>query len=378
MRKQEIQEYKDLAVKITERLIRYGAFNPPGNEKASAEFVADLLRRAGFSVELHEFLPNRVNLKAVYGDKERIGLILNGHLDVVPAAGKWERDPLSGETDGENIYGRGACDMLSGCAAITAAGIYAARHFEFRKGLMILLVADEENINRGIRYELDHGRLEAEAAVVAEPTNLNVALGNKGYSSFFIKTKGQACHSSKPWDGENAIYKMGHILCRLEAYAESLQSIRHPMLGQATACVGTIQGGIRLNTVPDACEAEFERRLLPGETIDEVEEQLKKITGTEGEVVRRSFIYSSMLEEDHELAANCMKALNEAGWEQGKLTIFTGCSEAAMFSVESGIPTVLLGPGDIRFAHRENEYCPIAQIRACVEIFACLIGRYSC
>ena len=362
------------AICDTQKMIQAKSYNPPGDETRVAEFAAKRLREAGFDVEVDAFEKNRCNVIATYGNKDDIALILNGHMDVVPAFGEWEYPPDQGIRKDGILHGRGSCDMLGGIAAILrAASIIGREKITPKRGAMVLLVSDEEDVNRGIRHILETRKLKADAAVIAEPTSCEIHLGNKGYSSFYIDTEGVGCHTSKPWEGVNAIYKMGHVIERFETYAESLKNVTNPYLGQATACIGTIHGGVRVNTVPDKCTVEAERRLLPGETIEQLRKEIQDVAGEEATVRDRSFFPASLIDIDNPLVKNCQAGLEVLVEKEATVSVFTACSEASMFSVKCGIPTILLGPGSIKYAHRVDEFCPENEIVLCAKLFTGLI-----
>lgn len=358
----------------TQKMIQAKSYNPPGDETRVAEFAAKRLREAGFDVEVDEFEKNRCNVIATYGNKDDIALILNGHMDVVPAFGEWEYPPDQGIRKDGILHGRGSCDMLGGIAAILrAASIIGREKINPKRGVMVLLVSDEEDVNRGIRHILATRKIKADAAVIAEPTSCEIHLGNKGYSSFYIDTEGVGCHTSKPWEGVNAIYKMGHVIEKFEIYAENLKNVTNPYLGQATACIGTIHGGVRVNTVPDKCTVEAERRLLPGETIEQLRKEIQDVAGEEATVRDRSFFPASLIDIDNPLVKNCQAGLEVLLKKAATISVFTACSEASMFSVKCNIPTILLGPGSIKYAHRVDEFCPENEIVLCAKLFTGLI-----
>lgn len=370
--------YEQAAIEYARTLIRFEPVNPPGDEYEAAHYAAALLEEAGFSVEIEEFAPRRCNVLATYGNKENIGLILNGHLDVVAVSGEWTYPPFEGKIERGILHGRGSSDMLGGCAAIISAARCAAKNGlvgEF--GILVLLVADEEDVNRGMQDIVKNHRLRAKAALIAEPTALQVHLGNRGFGSFFIRTAGRACHSSRPDDGENAIYKMGHVLIRLENFAKQIaRENTNPYLGHSTMSVGVIHGGIMLNTVPDFCEIEVERRLLPGETQQMIHEDFQRAVGDEGTVVDRSFLAASLLEPEHPFCVALREVAAGILGEAPKVDVFTACTEACFFSVDCGIPTLIFGPGNINRAHRIDEYCELSDIAACGRIFAAMIHYY--
>jgi len=372
------------AVKAAQTLIKLEPANPPGNELAAARWAAAQLESAGFDVKLDVFGEDRANVFATYGNADDIGIALYGHLDVVPVFG--EPTEPAGSLKGGFLYGRGSADMLGGCAAIlSAARVIARSGRKGQKGVAVLFVSDEEQLNGGMKRVFDERKPDgvnlsaleaADVAVVAEPTQLQVQLGNRGFTSFFIRATGKAAHSSSPHEGENAIYKMARIVSRLEQFCADLAPDAHKWLGPSTLNVGKIRGGLLLNTIPDFCEIEVERRILPGTSPDMSYEEFRRIVGEDGEVVRRSTLYPSWIDEDHPLTMTALDAVGSFSSQGPRPGAFIGCTEAGYFSDRFGIPTVLLGPGSIAQAHRENEFCEAAQIEQCVGIFAALTHFY--
>jgi len=365
------------AVGFAQELVRIPGVNPPGEELAVAERCAGRLRAAGLRVTLDEFLPGRANVIAFAGDPDDLGLVFNGHLDVVPAPGDWLRAPFSGEIADGFLWGRGASDMKSGCAAMIEAAAAAVRSGRaFRKGLAIALVADEEGVNRGARRLRDTVNLRADACAVCEPTDLAVHIGNRGYASYFIRTHGLACHAGQPQNGVNAIYGMGRALGRLEAYAAGLAGRAHPQLGPMSMSVGTIRGGTHLNIVPDFCEIEAEVRVIPGFTAAAIQGELQDLLGDEAQVALRSDLPGSFLPEDSPLVRAAADSVRAVTGLEPIVECFPACSEASFFSVGYGIPTILLGPGDIACAHKPDERAAIAQIAQATEIYGSLVEKY--
>ena len=374
----------DWAVEAAQALIQQEPVNPPGRELSAAVWIARQLESFGFDVTLDPFSDDRANVLATYGNPDDIGMALYGHIDVVPPFGT-PKEPRGTIKDGF-LYGRGSADMLGGCASIlAAAGVLARSGFQGQKGVALLFVSDEEQFNGGMRRIFGEGMpkdknlsaiAQADAAIVAEPTNLQVQLGNRGFTSFYIRTHGKAAHSSVPQDGENAIYKMAPILSRLQQFCKDLDRDSHPWLGPSTLNVGTIRGGVIVNTIPDFCEIEVERRILPGTTPDMAFAAFQKLVGEEAEVIRRSSLYASWIEEDHAFTQTALDAVAAFSTEEPKVAGFIGCTEAGFFSERLGIPTILLGPGSISEAHRETEFCKLSQIRECVSIFTALTHFY--
>jgi len=371
------QKYIQLAIKFSQDMIRIKSENPPGDELEVSRYCSEALKAAGFEVEWTEFSPKRCNVVATIGSETDIGIILNGHLDVVPVSGEWKYPPYDAAIHDGRIYGRGSADMKSGCAAMMAAAICLLEEGELKKGLKLVLNSDEEYLNLGIRNLLDKGKFNADIVLIGEPTELNICLGNKGYASYYVETKGISCHASSPKKGENAIYKMGDIINRLERYADKVsEEIVHPDLGSASLSVGKINGGIQVNTVPDSCVLTLERRILPGETKEQVLKSIKKAVGENAEVSPRSWMASGWLDRSNPIIDKISKAVSYVTGSRPKVGKFKAGTESSFFSVDCNIPTLILGPGSLDQAHIIDEYVEIKQIEEAVKIYTIISKMY--
>lgn len=365
------------AVQWTAELVRINSENPPGNEYNVAMFCANKLREIGLEVVVDEFLPQRVNVTAYAGNKDDIGIVFNGHMDVVIANGTWEYPPYSGTTVDGYIWGRGSADMKSGCAAMIAA-IKALKLLgcEMNKGICISLVADEEAINAGAKRLKQTTELKADACVVCEPTKLQVHYGNRGYTSFFVRTHGVACHASEPKKGKNAIYQMAGVIKKLQAFADELEHRTNDQLGCISLSVGVIRGGTSLNMVPDLCEIEVESRVFTGMDATTMLMELQKLLAGEAEVEIRSNLFASLVPLDSRIVKTAAECVRDVIEKEAIITKFPACSEASFFSEGYGIPTILLGPGDIACAHKANERVAIHEVEKAVDIYMAIARKY--
>jgi acetylornithine deacetylase len=240
---------------------------PSGAGEAEiARFVADWLVDAGLEVELHELGPSRANVIAVApgcGDGRSKSLLLNAHMDVVGAGGMSE--PWTARIEGNRLYGRGAYDMKAGLAAIMIAGREAVA-LGLGGEVIVTAVADEEFASIGVQDVVR--QLRADAAIVTEPTGLDLCVAHKGFAWMEVETHGVAAHGSLPEDGIDAIAKMGPVLTGLAALDRELRSRPgHPLLGPSSVHASLIRGGQELSTYPDRCLLSIERRTIPGEPI---------------------------------------------------------------------------------------------------------------
>lgn len=378
MSRELLKECQEDGIRWCVDLIKLNSENPPGKEIACARYCCDVLRSFGMEVKLDEFEPGRANVIACFGNRDDIGIVFNGHLDVVPAKGRWDDPPFEGRIHDGCIWGRGSADMKSGCAAVMAAAKYCIRSgWDFsRKGMVLTFVADEENVNKGSIRLSETWRLSADACIVAEPTGMAVHYGNRGFTSYYIRTRGKSCHACDPGQGENAIYKMAEVLQKLEKFAAQMAERRDPQLGVMTMSVGTIRGGTSLNMVPDFCEIEVEARVFPGTDAQSISGELRALLGEEAEVAVRSNLLASLVPEDSDIVKNAAICVKNATGQKAVIGKFPACSEASFFSVGYGIPTILLGPGNIQTAHKPNEFVPQKELCEAVQIYSDMIKLY--
>src|SRR5215210_4202120 len=258
-------------------LVAIDSVNPalvPGGagELEVASFVADWSATHGLEVEvLGTERPSVVATKRGSGGGR--SLLLNGHLDTVGVAGM--DAPFDPRIEDGRLYGRGAYDMKGALAALLFAATEATG---LRGDVIVTLVADEELGSIGTEAVMQHVR--ADAAIVAEPTELRVAIAHRGFVGFELETAGVAAHGSRPDLGVDAIAKMGPILVALAELDEQLQAgARHPLVGPGSLHASLIVGGQELSSFPARCVLAGERRTIPGETVAQVEQELRAIAG---------------------------------------------------------------------------------------------------
>jgi acetylornithine deacetylase len=222
------------------------------------------------------------------------------------------------------------------------------------------------------------------AAIVSEPTQLNVVVAHKGVVRWKCQTRGRAAHSSNPSAGANAIYRMAPVVQALQDYAETQVNAlgEHPLLGRPTLSVGTIRGGLSVNTVPDGCAIEIDRRLLPDEeppaARQRVIDYLRQNLGDTAQHVSHEppFIVARGLRDDRNapLAERLQQAASACGVVAKKIGVPFG-TDAAAFGHE--VPTVVFGPGSIAQAHTEDEWVAVEQLQQATEILFELCRRWE-
>jgi len=353
---------------------------PAGEGKGEgpvAAFLQAKLEEAGIEAELQEVLPDRPNLVARLPGASEEAIWFDAHLDTVTGQGM--DSPFTPKVEGDRLVGRGAADDKASLAAIVAALIRVARSGE-RPPATVLFTGtmDEEHGMRGMRALLEAGR-QARGAVVAEPTGLEIVVAHKGVARFTVSTAGKSAHSSRPELGANAIYRMARVVSALEHYARGgIGRDTHPFLGKATLSVGVIRGGEYVNVIPDYCEIEVDRRLLP-------DEDGRRAVG---EV--RTYL-TSAIEEDLGIEVRApnllVPGLNmsvDDPWVQavgaevkrvtGKLSAVGNVATThAGLLYEAGMPVVVLGPGSMGQAHTATETLELPQVEQAAAIYELLM-----
>ncbi|MCU1232415.1 MAG: acetylornithine deacetylase [Candidatus Solibacter sp.] len=266
------------------RLVQINSINPtlaPGapGEAEIAAFIAASLRECGLTAEILEPAPGRTSvLGRLAGTGGGRSLMLNAHCDTVDVPGMAE--PFSGAIRDGKLYGRGSYDMKGSLAAcMAAAKALKDANASLRGDLLVAAVADEEYGSLGTSDMIT--RVKPDAAIVTEPTALEVCLAHKGYLWIEVEVTGRAAHGSKFQYGIDANMKMGRFLARLADLERDLRARRpHPLVGPPSLHAATIHGGSGLSTYAATCTLQIERRTVPGETEQQAVGEIQSIVDT--------------------------------------------------------------------------------------------------
>jgi len=373
----------DPTIELLRDLVAIDSVNPslvPGaaGERVIADAIAQEMRSVGLDIAVDEARPGRPNVVGVLdGRAPGRTLVFCGHLDTVGVEGM--ASPFDPVVRDGRLYGRGAQDMKGGVAAMMGAARALAGTLD-RGRLVVAAVADEEYASVGAEALVT--TLTADAAVVTEPTDLQVAVGHKGFAWVEIETRGRAAHGSRPRDGRDAILRMGRVLARLERLDRELQArAPHPILGTGSLHASIVTGGRELSSYPDRCALQMERRILTGESpdlaLDEVMAILADLRAEDPEFDATATMPFGRrpyeIPGDHELTRTLSAVLREMGREP----VVSGMSfwtDAAVLG-HAGIPSLLFGPSGAGL-HSVEEYVEIDSVLACRDALAALARRF--
>ena len=357
---------------VNPSLVRGGA-----GETQIAGLVERWADEAGLDAERLEATPGRPSvLVRARGTGGGRTLLLCGHLDTVGVEGM--ADPHTPRIDGDRLFGRGAYDMKAGVAAALIAAREAAR-LGLAGDVVVAAVADEEHASLGVQEALRH--VSADAAVVTEPTELELVVAHKGFVWSEIEITGRSAHGSRPHLGVDAIAKMGPVLSELEQLDRALADRSHPLLGRASVHASVIEGGAELSSYPARCTLGLERRTLPGETGEQIEAEVESLLNRCRAADRalrasqRTLLVRDPFEIDRTedlvtLASDVAAEVLRAPVRIGGASYWADSA----FIASAGIPTVLFGPGG-EGAHASDEWVSLSDTASVARTLIGLAAR---
>ena len=371
-------------VQLTRELLKFNTINPPGAEQACAQHLGDLLKGAGFAVDYAEFAPTRTSLVARIGNQQggvvgKSPLGFTGHIDTVPlGAAAWKADAFGESMEGGKLYGRGSSDMKSGVAAFVCAAMRHADALKRGPGVTLVITADEECGCGGAAYLVKQGSLlgKVGALVIGEPTANYPFIGHKGALWLDVKTRGITAHGSMPERGDNAIYKAAAAIDKLRGF--EFAGAPHPLMGRATLNVGTIHGGLNINSVPDETVIGVDIRTIPGQDHALIRSQLQRLLGETVEVTPTIDVGAIYSDPAHPWLQHVFDASGARLGERPQAKTATYFTDAAVLKdVYRDIPMVVLGPGEPQLAHQTDEYCLLDRIEQAADIYSELVRDWS-
>ncbi|NOT34649.1 MAG: M20/M25/M40 family metallo-hydrolase [Candidatus Eisenbacteria bacterium] len=360
-----------VAVELLASLIRVPSVNPSiapdeaGDERAIAAFACEWLASHGVRAWQEEAAPGRSNAVAEVRGGEGPTLVLCGHIDTVGTPGM--PAPFEPRIETGRMYGRGAYDMKGGVAACMATAAALAGE-QFGGTLMLALVADEEHASLGSQAYV--ARHRADACILTEPSEGDLMFAHKGFVWLDVVVRGRAAHGSR-WDlGDSANARMGHVLAALDRFdAEVLRGRRDPVLGPASMHPALLKGGVGLSTYAPECCLQIERRTLPGETPDQVRDELAAVvhaSAPDAEVAITLVRPAMHCDESQPIRRMVRDAITQVTGTAPREIGVGFWTDAALFAA-AGIPTVDYGPTGAG-AHEPEEWVEIASVERTAQV----------
>jgi len=398
-----VSEFTTDLIHLTKEFVNVPTVNPPGEHYVEmAELIGKRLEDLGFIVDLvnvpesklREFgleLP-RVN---VIGRLEGVGggptLVFNGHYDVVPPGTGWISDPFKAVEKEGKIYGRGASDMKAAFAAMMVA-VKAIKKVGLKlKGDLIFTATPDEETggHAGAEYIVKNGLVRGNACIVGEPTEPDkVCVAHKGVLWLELTTYGKSAHASMPHMGINAVEKMAKVITSFEKLKTQLfkRKTKAPMpeeVRSPTIMVGgVIQGGVKINVVPDKCTVTIDRRLIPEESFDQAEKEILDLINdlmredpelrVEVRVLERAMPAYTPVEE--RIVQVLTQSIRSVYGREPVISGLAGFTDMRFFN--QIMPSVLYGPGSMTQAHVANEFVTVDNLINAAKVYALTLMEY--
>jgi acetylornithine deacetylase len=355
-----------------------------------ADFLCDYLDRPGLRI-VRQPSPDgtKTNVIAWLGPEpasaggQRPGLVLSGHMDVVPAEeAEWRSDPFTLTDGGDRWFARGACDMKGFLTVAANAALAASGSGRLRAPLALVFTYDEEVGTLGARHLLEsypEGHLLPRSAVIGEPTSLRVARAHKGHLKMRITLYGQSAHSGYPHLGRNAIEPAGRVIEALAALRRTLEGEDAPYAGLFPEVpfvplnVGTVHGGSAINVVPDRCVVEVGVRPLPGMDSAALAERVRRAVAEEVPEANVEILTDSppmLLDEEAPIHRHLCELI---GQPTGATVSF---ATDAGWLQRLGLDCAIFGPGTIEVAHKPNEHVPKGELARARELIGITVRRF--
>ena len=373
------EEQFETVVDLVRELVRFDSSNPPGREAACARFVHDWLVEQGIDAELvADPYPDRPQVAATVGSGEP-SIVLNGHLDVVPAdsPAEWQHPPFGGELHDGRIYGRGSADMKAGLAIAMVTLTTLQRELDEGDGRIVFHAAiGEETGEPGTRTLLERG-YDGDYGIVLEPTDFRVATRAKGLVCYEITVSGTPSHASRPDQGENAILLAQPVVDAIESYDARLRERSDELVGQAYANVTRFAAGVdgNLGVLPGTAKLVLDRRVLPGESISTVETEVRELLddveathGTELSFEEIQRYESASVPTDCRVAETLRRCTRDSHGDVESPWGIEAATDVRNLVNDAGMEAVTWGPGDLAQAHTYDEHIELDAVRTGFEI----------
>lgn len=383
---------KNELIELTKALISIESH--PGCETLEeniSKYICNYLKENGIGANLQRVEEHRYNVIAKIEGKNRDkALLLTGHMDTVESYGF--KELFTPVVKNNKIYGRGSSDMKGPIASMMMAAVLIKRLDIKPAGDVILaFVVDEEFKSIGTEALIKNG-IKADAAILGEPSSMNISIGNRGLEWIDIEVMGKGTHGGTPEEGINAITKAAKLINKIDSeLVPQISKRRHDVLGPSLMNIGVIRGGHQPSTVPDNCLIKIDRRWLPEEGVEMVYNEYQSIIDELSEEDKdfKARIYrddSNMnemehgpvyIDREHILVKKLENYIKQVTGEKPEVNAFPGWTDASLISNFGGIPTVIFAPGDISCAHSERECIDIDDLYNAVLIYGLMAINYG-
>jgi putative selenium metabolism hydrolase len=357
-------------IDLTQKLVQLPS--EAGQERLVAQFLLDTLPAYGFDPVLMDDYGSVTGIRR--GEHPGPTVLLDAHTDTVGVAPgvPWNHDPYSGTVVGDRLFGRGTSDMKGALAAmIVAAGAVNPADLA---GQLVLSASVLEEVLEGAALQHIMKKHCPDFVIIGEASDLKIVHGGRGRAELLIETIGIPAHSSSPESGVNAVEAMIRLLTSMQAF----ELPRHPFVGQAILALTDIisEPYPGHSVIPSRCRATIDRRLIPGETPDEVLDPLRRVPMLPGAklnvgvaqgkyaaftgrlVKQKKWFPAWMLEKDHLLVQRAVHSLEKIGLPPA-FSAYNFCTNAAYSAGEARVPTIGFGPSHEEMAHIVDEYIEI-------------------
>lgn len=374
-----MKETNQNTVTLLEHLVKLDTSNPPGCEVLAAEFLAEQFSTTALDVEITSLGPGRSNVVAVWqGSGEKPGLLLCGHLDTVPKGETpWHYPPHNATIADGKLWGRGAADMKGGVAAIASTILKVARSGRRLAGDLVFLgTAGEEVDCCGAQAFVNQGGLTGIGHIlIPEPSSLELYTGHRGGLWLELTSHGKAAHASVPHSGINGV---DHMLLLLEKIvSKGPGEIYHPLMGASSLAITSIKGGSKVNVIPDRCTATIDWRTVRGQEHKQLFHQIEQIAADIRRYTPEANFDIAILNDkppvetssDADIVRIAVEVSEQGiGWRPpiGAAPYFT---DASVLTAQSGLPTLIWGPGNVAQAHQTDEYVELEQVLTATKLY---------
>jgi succinyl-diaminopimelate desuccinylase len=356
-------------------LVRTPSVNPGMSELAMVEEIERQLDGTGCQLTRVESMPGRPSLAAVLeGSGGGPRLVLNGHMDTVAIDDphRWSVDPFAGEIRDGAVWGRGSVDMKGGLASqIACAKLLGGLRDRLNGSLVLHFAAGEECGEPGTLSLIEAGFV-GDWGITTEPTGLSVATAERGTGWFEIRITGHSTHAATPRAGANPIDAVGDVLAGFRRYNEDISTRTHALLGHPICTVTMISGGAEHNAVPDSCTLTVDRRLIPGETHEDVHRELERLVGDA--VAGHRGIGAEVVPVHHRFEAAevatespfidlVKRAVNDVTGKPAAIVGTPFGSDVRNLVNDAGMEAITFGAGDVALCHCADEHQSLDALR---------------